>query len=372
MDRFWDMTPLGYRKDGSPIWPIKGGSEEVFDTCQLGRQTGTLYAVGSAVPGKILYPVSEPIAIELDRASMFPPEDYGDNFDAHAGRGHHGNRGASFAIKSIARFGDLMEPLEMHYSGDVSPSGGGPYAWVYPFERNAPTLVPYTIRAGTETAQDQWAAPGVLLDEVTIAFDDLDAPGEHPWTIDASALAVNRVSEALTAGVDAPAAANLETMMGHLSIIKLGSTSTAFGSLSEVASTLVSCSIHTQRYLVLRPYGSTDDLSAGFGFRQKSSADMTFKVKISPSTKSDLHDAWNSSGAALGEKRIRITVDGSGNHSAHFDARIGLTAVPVGTRDGERVYECTGKLVIDDALDAACQWTINNNVAALGSATGGS
>ena len=347
-------------------------AEQVFNTAQLGRQSGTFYAVGAAVPGAILYPVSEPIVIDLNRGSAFPSEDYGDNIDAHAGRGHHGSRGASFPFRSVARFGDLMEPLEMHYAGDVAPSGGGPYTWVYPFELHAPTLVPYTVRTGSEIAQDQWAGVGVLLDELTMGFDDLDAPGEHPWTLEGNALAIDRAVSALTAGVNPPAAANLETMMGHLSIIKIGSTSTAFASLSEIASSLVSCSLATHRSLVLRPYGSASDLSAGYGFSAKSSGDLTFKVKISASTKSDLHDAWNSSGAALGEKRIRITVDGSGNHVAHLDARLGLTAVPVGERDGERVYECTGKIVKDDALDAGAQWTIVNNVASLGSVSGGS
>lgn len=372
MDRFHVMTPLGYRKNGQPIWPIRGAAEQVFNTAQLGRQAGTFYSVGAAVAGAVLYPVTEPIVIELDRASTYPPEDYGDNFDAHPGRGHHGSRGASFPFSSVARFGDFMEPLEMHYAGDIAPSGGGPYTWVYPFEVGAPSLVPYTVRSGSETAQDQWAAVGTLLDELTISFTDLDAPGEHPWMIEGSALAVDREASALTGGVEAPAAADLETMMGHLSIIKLGTTATAFGALAEVASTLVSCSIVTRRNLVLRPYGSASDLSAGFGFSAKSSGEMVFKVKISATTKSDLHDAWNSSGAALGEKRIRITCDGSGNHLAHFDARIGLTAVPVGERDGERVYECTGKLVKDDTLAAPGQWTVINNVATLGSAAGGS
>lgn len=346
--------------------------EQVFNTAQLGRQAGTFYTVGAAVPGAILYPVSEPIVVDLDRASTYPPEDYGDNFDAHPGRGHHGNRGGTFPFQSVARFGDFMEPLEMHYAGDIAPSGGPVYTWAYPFEVTAPTLVPYTVRTGSEVSQDQWAAVGTLLDELTISFDDLDAPGEHPWMIEGNAICVDRAVSALTPGVNAPAAANLETMMGHLSIIKLGSTSTAFGSLSEIASSLISCSVVTRRHLVLRPYGSTSDLSAGYGFSAKSDGEMTFKAKISSTTKSDLHDAWNSSGAALGEKRIRITVDGSGNHVAHFDARIGLTAVPVGERDGERVYECTGKLVKDDTLAAGAQWTIVNNVAALGSASGGS
>lgn len=365
-------TPIGFHKDGRPIYPISGGSEQVFNTAQLGRQAGTFYAPGAAVAGNVLFPVSDPIVIELDRASAFPAEDYGNNFDAHAGRGHHGVRGATFPIRSVARFGDIMEILEQHYAGDISPSGGGPYLWPYPFEIGAPTLNPYTWRTGSETAQDQWLALGALIDDLTFSFDDLDAPGEHPWMIDGSALALNRVADALTGGVNAPPAADLETMMGHLSIIKFGPVATAFGSLSEIASSLISCSIHTTRSLVLRPYGSADDVAAGFGFSAKSTGEMTFKVKISSATKTDLHDAWNSSGAALGEKRIRITVDGNGNHAANFDARIGLTAVPVGERQGERVYECTGKLVVDDTLSAPAQWGITNNQSQLGSVSGGS
>lgn len=366
------LTPIGYRRNGQPIWPIRGAAEQVFNTAQLGRQAGTFYAVGAAVAGNVLYPVMEPIVIELDRASTYPPEDYGNNFDAHAGRGHHGNRGANFPFSSVMRFGDLMDPLEMHYAGDVVPTGSGPYVWVYPFEIGAPTLIPYSVRSGSETSQDQWVAVGTLLDELTMGFDDLDAPGEHPWTIEGTGIAVDREASALTPGLNAPPAADLETMMGHLSVIKLGSTSTAFASLSEIASSLVSCQIQTQRHLVLRPYGSTSDLAAGFGFSAKSEGEMTFKVKVSATTKTDLHDAWNSSGAALGEKRCRISVDGSGNHEAHFDARIGLTAVPVGERDGERVFECTGKLVVDDVLEAPAQWSITNNQSQLPSVSGGS
>lgn len=347
-------------------------AEQVYNVAQLGRQSGTFYEVGSAVAGTVLYSVTEPISIELDRASTYPAEDFGENWDAYPGRGHHGVRGASFPVNAIARFGDLMEMLEQHFAGDVSPTGGGPYAWVYPLETGAPTLIPYTWRTGSETSQDQWAAVGVLIDELTLGFDDLDAPGEHPWMIDGSALAVDRTASALTGGLTAPPAADLETMMGHLSVIKIGTTGTAFASLSEITSSLISCQIVTRRHLVLRPYGGASDVAAGYGFSAKSDGDITFKVKISSTTKSDLHDYWNSSGGSLGEKRGRITVDGSGNHSAHFDFRFGLTAVPVGERDGERVYECTGKLVRDDTLDAACQWTVNNNQSQLPSVSGGS
>jgi hypothetical protein len=340
-------------------------SEAVFHVLQLGRQAGTFYAPGASVAATVLYPVSEAIAIELDRASQYPAEDYGRNIDAHAGRGSHGVRGATFSIASEARFGDLPHLLEMHYAGDVTPTGTGPYTWVYPLEVGLPTLVPYTAESGSETSQDQWEAVGVLIDEFTLGFDDLSAPGYHPWTVEASAMAINRVAAALTADIDPLPAADLETMQGHLSIIKLGSTSTAFASLSEIASSLISFQIVTRRHLVLRPYGSTGDTAAGYGFSERTDGEVTFKVKVSSTTKTDLHDAWNSSGAALGEKRLRVTVDGSGDHLAHVDARIGLTAVPIGERDGERVYECTGKIVDDSALDAAAQWTIVNGIEEL-------
>lgn len=347
--------------------------EQVFNTAQLGRQAGDFYAVGAAVAGNVIYPVTEPISIEDDRSSVYPAEDYGDNFDAHAGRGHHGVRGATFPVRSVARFGDIMEMLEQHWAGDIAPTGGGgTYSWAYPFEIGAPTIRPYTWRSGSEIASDQWAAVGTLLDELTLSFDDLDAPGEHPWMIEATAMAMRRVVDPLTASVDAPPAADLQTMMGHLSTFAIGSTATAFGSLTELANSLVSFGITTQRNLVRRPYGSANDYAGGFGFSAKSSGEAKFKLKISTTTKTDIHDAWNSSGADLGERRGRVLIPGSGVHAARLDFRFGLTAVPVGERDGERVYDCTAKLVVDDTLEAPAEITVTNAQSQLGSVSGGS
>lgn len=343
-------------------------AEQVFNTLQLGQQAGTFAAPGSAVAGAVLFPVTEPVNVELDRASRYPAEDYGLNWDAYPGRGSHGVRGGTLSIPAEFRFGDGMEMLEMHYAGGITPTGSGPYVWVYPFEVGAPTLIPVTARSGSETSQDQWYAQSVLIDELTIGFDDLDAPGVHPWTVDASALCVDRVVDALTGAVDAPSAAVLETMHGHLSTIAFGSTSTAFASLTALTGSLISCQIKTMRHLVLRPYGGSTDVATGYGFSAKSEGEVTFKVKIGATSKSTLHDAWNSSGAALGEQRVRVSVDGSGNNDAKLDLRMGLTAVPVGERDGERVYECTGKLVYDSTLSAPAQWTITNDVATLASA----
>lgn len=342
-------------------------AEQVFNVCQLGQQSGTFAAPGSAVAGAILYPTTAPLNADLDRGSAYPAEDYGYNWDAYPTRGSHGVRGVTMPIASELRFQDAMEMLEMHYAGGITPTGAGPYVWGYALETGAPTILPDTIRYGSETSQDQFYVQSALIDELTLGFDDLDAPGVHPWTVDGSILAVDRVVDALTGALAAPT--SLESMQGHLSIISFGTTSTAFASLTELSASLVSFQIKTMRHLVLRPYGaSSGDTATGFGFSAKSEGEVTFKVKISASSKTALHDAWNSSGAALGEKRCRVAIDGSGNNAALLDFRMGLTAVPVGERDGERVYECTGKLVRDATLSAPAKWSITNDVATLASA----
>lgn len=368
MDPFFNMEPIGYHRDGRPIWPIKGGAEQVFNVAQLGRQAGTFYEPGTAVAGAVLYPVSENVNIDLDRASQYPVEDYGENWDAHSTRGSHGVRGATLSINSEARYQDLQEMLESHWEGDVAPLAG---VWEYLLETGAPTLVPMTLRSGSEAAQDQWAARSVLIDELTLGFDDLDAPGHHPWTVDASCLAVDRELSALTVGVNAPA--TLSTIAGQHSRIHLGDVATAFAAITELEWHLISFQIVTRRHLVLRPYGSTADLALGYGFSAKSEGELTFKLRISASTKTLIHDAWNSSGAELGEIRGRVTTTDPGSSlSKILDFRTGLTAVPVGERDGERVYECTGKLIKDDTLGAPAKITLDNGVTALASAAGGS
>lgn len=341
-------------------------AERVFNTCQLAQQAGTFAAPGAAVAGSILYGTTEQINAELDRGSRYPAEDWGYNFKAYPGRGTHGVRGVTLSVPSEARFGDLMEMLEMHYAGGVTPTGVGPYVWGYVFETGSPTLVPYTVRFGSETTQDQWYVQGVLIDELNLGFDDLDAPGNHPWTVDASCIGIDRVVDNLTGSLGMPTATALETMAGHRSIIAFGSTSTAFASLTELSASLVSFQIRTMRHLVLRPYGAASgDTATGFGFSDKSEGQVTFKVKVSATSKSTLHDAWNSTGSPLGEIRARVTVDGNGNNGATLDFRTGLTAVPIGERDGERVYECTGELVRDDTLAGSAKWTLTNDVATL-------
>lgn len=335
-------------------------AETPFHVVQIGPQAGTFYAPGASVAATTILPVTSPVAIELDRASQYPAEDYGRNIDARAGRGSHGIRGATLSLEGELTYEQMAKVLEMHYAGGIVATGTGPYTRVYLLEAGIPTLVPATVETGTETTQDQWEAVGVLIDELTLGFDDLDAPGAHPWTFQASCMALNRVAAAMTGSLSSTA---VETLQGPFSTLKQGTTATAFASLAELATSLISFQLVTRRSLVLRPYGGADDVATGYGFSAKTSGEVTAKVKISATSKSDIHDAWNSSGAVLGEKRWRITVDGAGNNVAHLDFRFGMTAVPVGERDGERVYEVSGKIVDDSTLLAAAGWTIINGIA---------
>lgn len=339
-------------------------AEAVFHKFQLGNGAGTMAAPGVSQAAAVILPVTEPVVIELDRASAYPAEDYGRNARNHAGRGRHGVRGATFSLRAEATFQNVMEFLELHYAGNVSPTGIGPYTWPYPLEAGSPTLIPATGETATETAQDAYETI-FLIDELTIGFSDLTSPGANPWEIEASCVGLDRVAAAITGALSAPAA--LESMMGHLSILKLGTTATAFASLAEISAVLVGASISTQRHLVLRAYGGASDAPTAFGFSEKTTGQITFRTKITSTTKTDILDAWEAAGSTLGEKRLRITVDGNGNNVAHFDARIGTIVVGTADRDGERVYDVTAELVDDTTLNAPCQWTIVNDIATLAS-----
>jgi hypothetical protein len=342
------------------------GSENVFNIVQLGRQAGDFYAPGSAVPATFIYPVSEPVNFELDRGSVYPQQDRGENVRNHAGTGYHGVRGATGSLPSEVRFEDFMDILEMIYAGDVAPAdlGGGLYGWTYPFEKGAPSVIPYTIETGNiDIAEAEHEVRSALVNELTFGFDDLSSPGASPWTMTADILAFDRVIAAVTGSL-APRS-GLQTVQGHLTRIFIGSTATAFGSLSELTASLVGYQHTAQRNLTTRAYGSTSDVPSAFGFSELANATADAKIRVSTTAKTDLHDAWNSSGASLGEKRIRVEAAGSGGRIFRIDGRVGITAFPYDERDGERVYNAHFEFVRDDDLEASHQLYLVNGIAAL-------
>lgn len=329
-------------------------SEQVFHKVQLGAQSGTLAAPGSAVAATVVFPVSaEPVVLDLDRASQYPQEDYGRNSANHAARGYHGVRGVSFTLTGEVRFEDLHWLLERHFAGGISPSGD---TRTYPFEVTAPTIIPMTLQTASETTEDQWRATSVVIDELTLEYAALTVPGASPWTFSASCMATQREISAPTAGQSAVA---VQTAQGHLTTMAEGTVATAFGSLSALTSSLIRFSITTSRNFAYRKYGGTTDTADAYGFGEKSNATFEAQVKISSTTKSDFHDIWNSSGATLGERRWRVSCAGSGTKALVLDMRAGIFAIPSGgERDGERIYTVTGELVDDATLDALAQLAV--------------
>lgn len=342
------------------------GSENVFNIVQLGRQSGSFDAPGDAVDATFIFPVSEAVNFELDRGGQYPQQDRGQNVRNHSGTGYHGVRGAGGSLPAEVRFEDFPDILEMSYAGDVSPAdlGGGLYGWTYVFEKGSPTLVPYTIETGNiDQSAAQHEADSCLINELTFGFEDLTVPGASPWTMNADVMALGREIADVTAGL--AARTGLQTVQGHLTRIYLGSTATAFGSLSEIATTLVGYQHTAQRNLTRRKYGGSDDTPDAFGFGDLSNAMADAKVRVSSSTKTDLHDTWNAAGASIGEKRVRIQATGSDGRIFRIDGRVGITAVPYDERDGERVYNCHFEFVDDEDLEASHQVYIVNGIDSL-------
>lgn len=173
------------------------GSESVFNIIQMGAQSGTAYAPGSAVPATILFPIDSPVQFLLDKAATYPKQDRGRNVRNTAGQGFFGVRGSDVTLPGQLSFEYIMTLLEMHACGGVSPTGS--YTWVYPFEALTPTTVPYTIEGGnTDASQSQMRMTSCLIDQLTIGFPDIIAPGAYPWTFSANVLGFDRQINALT------------------------------------------------------------------------------------------------------------------------------------------------------------------------------
>lgn len=335
-------------------------SEQVYRVVQYGVET--TIGTGVAATAKLAVDAATP---ELDRGSAFGNEDYGRSIRNHAGRGYNGLRGASMPFAGDVTFEQIMVFLETHYSGGITPSGSGPYVWVYPFEGGSPTtLKTLTIEEGVASStQDEWEMVGSVVDELTLEYDALAAPGAQPWRMSGTFLALNRSVATLTADLTLPA---LETVMGHLTILKEGTTATAFASLSEISASLVRFSMTTSRARVRRAYGAASgDVATGWGFSEKATGTFEAMLKVSATTKSNILDIWNASGGALGERRWRIEAVGSGTKKLQVDFRAGFSEVGIDDRDGERVYMVTGEMIDDDTLTGPAQITVTNSMPSL-------
>jgi hypothetical protein len=343
------------------------GSENVFNVLGLGRQTGDAYAPGDPAAATFLYPVEEPMSFELDRGAAYPKQDRGRNVRNNAGSGYFGIRSAGTSLSSQARFGDLMDILEMCYAGNVNPValGGGLYRWDYLFEAGAPTVVPYTLEGGNiDDPNAMMRLLSCLVGSLTLGFPTIPGEGAAPWTLSADILAFDREIAELTDGL--VARPGLEVVQGHLTKLYQGDPSEAYSALAELPESLKSFTMTPGRELARRAYGGDTDLATRFGFSDTSNATFESTIAVSNDTTSDFHDIWNvSAPTAIGERRWRVLANGSGGQSLRVDALAGILGMPIDEADGERLFKVTGEFVDDEFLDGSHQVSVTTTVDAL-------
>lgn len=256
-------------------------------------------------------------------------------------------------------------PVNVSADGTGGTVTTGYYAYLYPLEAGASTVKTYTVEEGVVgSTQDEWRMVGSLIDDMTLEYDALAAPGAQPWRVSGTMLGFGKDASTMTASKTAPA--TLETAMGHLTVVKEGSTATAFASLSALTASLIRFSVNTNRNRVRRAYGAASgDVATGWGVSERTTGTFELMLKIGSTSKSDVYDAWNSSGGALTEKRVRVECAGSGSKMFQYDLRAGYTQVGIDDRDGERVFLAQGELVDDTTLNAPAAATVTNRASAL-------
>lgn len=334
-------------------------SELVFHKIQLGTE-GT---EGTAVPATVVYPCDPGAVTDLDRSPQNPVEDYGTISEQQAGRGAFGVRLTKLTMPSLARFQDIMNLFEMGVGGGVSPShpNAAWWTWTYTSDDASDTLKSRTLEEGTTDAQF-WQVKGALVDQFTLEFGPITAPGDFPWKMTANIIGRDRQPITVTAGVSAPS--NLETMQGHLSTIAIGSNTTAFASLPALSASLIQYKLTFNNNLRERIYGGTSDTATAHG-RLHRQITVEAMVKINANNKNVVYDIFNDPQTAAIEQRARVTVLGSSSNAMTIDHRLRYNAVALGDRDGERTFMITGTAVRDATLGADTQFNITNQVANL-------
>lgn len=343
------------------------GSENVFNVLGLGRQTGDAYAPGDYAAATFLYPVEEPMAFELDRGAAYPKQDRGRNVRNNPGSGYFGIRSAATSLASQVRFEDVMDILEMCYSGNVSPVGlgGGLFRWDYLFEAGAPTVVPYTAEGGNiDDPNAMMRLLSCLVSSLTIGFPTIPGEGAAPWTLSADILAFDREIAEVTDGL--VARPDLEVVQGHLTRLYQGDPSEAYSALAELPESLKSFTMTPGRELARRAYGGLTDIPTRFGFGDTSNATFEATIAVSNDTTSDFHDIWNAAApTAIGERRWRVIANGGGGRAFWVDALVGILGVPIDEADGERLFKVTGEFVDDETLDGSHQVSVINTLDGL-------
>jgi hypothetical protein len=344
-------------------------SEGVFNVVQLGRQAN----IATAVAATTVFPVDQGfLGFSLDRGTESPDEDFGSTSREYPGRESHGIRWATASLPFVARFQDIMHPLEMHVaaiSGGTPTGTASPFTYGYTYDETgtllSTALKPYTLQYGVAgSTQDEWRAVGTLATDLELGFDALSAPGNSMWKGTLGLVAIARENNALTGSLSAPA--TLETMEGHLTTLNEGPVGTAFASLAALSGSLKQFHIKSSINAVGRAYGAASgDTATAIGRSAKGTIEFDAMIGLSATAKTDIIDIYNVSGSVATERRWRITVAGSGVNGMTLDGRVRFHAVEIGDHEDERLYAVTGVFVYDSTLLGRAKFTLTNAVSTI-------
>jgi hypothetical protein len=296
------------------------GGERSFHKTAWGKQT----AIGLAVPTTAYLAGDGSEIIALDRSPDSIAEDFGRLAESEAGRGSYGVRSATLTRHGVVRFEDIMPALGGAVAGGVVASGSGmDKTRLYTADMTSNSLDLATLEEGDDKTVFQM--PDALLTELRLAFSDLAAPGNSPWTTQESWIGSDKIPvPGFTGAATMPASA--ETAMGHLTRAYMGSTGTAFAGLSEQVG-LHACELILPTGVVARKYGDVNDVLSGYG-RAKRQPTGTFTFFADAAAKAAVFDTYGAPGPVMGEKRIRISVRGSAIAGTNEQQTVTVTGSP--------------------------------------------
>ena len=331
-------------------------------------QQGAESTHGTAVPAtQRMAGFSTGIA-NLNRAPSKVNEDYGHLAMNEPGRGYFGVRLARIPFRSDLKFEEVIRWLQAGIEGGVTPTtvATGVYSWPFTMDLSTDSLTSLTIEEG-DNIQAYQLAYG-LVESYRVFYNALAAPGNSPWQIEVNLIGQDMVPISFTPSITVVAAA--ETAMGHLTRAYQGSTSTAFGSLTEEVG-LLAADITIPTGVTPRAYGSTFDTFRTHG-RAKSDPTGTLRWYQTTTTKTDLYDPWRTftgGSPVMAEGRMRIQAQGGlidlTNHKLwQMDFRYRFTEVPhAEDANGATVYDAKVELVDDGTLASALLITVQNGIA---------
>lgn len=284
-------------------------------------QIGAESVEGVADTVDILFPAESSSIIELDRAPNTPEEDWGEFSNSRPGRSVYGVRQATMPMRSTLRFEDVIRILEAGLCGGVTPTNPatGVYSWVYDHDNTADTLVSQTVEDGDNQAV--YRMVGSLLSRIRFSFDAVNPTAASPWMLELQWVGYDK--ELIEDFSVAAAPSEMETAMGHLCRLYLGSTATAFGSLPEVPGSILSADITIETGVVLRKQGGSDDIPDSHG-RQRVKVTFTIVVEQTADTVSAFWDDFERGAAdpQMFGKRMRLRTSGS---NLDTDERVSIT-----------------------------------------------